>query len=261
MLSQVMAVRFDKTVSTGKTKPCILTCVAEGGNEVELFAKFAAGCEMGSRSLMVEAVSAMLAADLDLPVPEPFLVRVEADFAATIPDVERRSLAEASLGWNFGSRKLPPGYNTFPCGKPVPQVLLVTAAEILAFDVCIVNSDRRRDNPNLLFNDKNFAIYDHELAFLMDSVIGWKPPWLPGAIRLQGFNHIFIDELRGKPIELDRFSGAFAAISDRRLSEYRVALPGEWVGDGVALNKILDYIAELRDNIERAIEELKGALR
>ncbi len=53
---------------------------------------------MKQRSLVAEAVAAMLAADLDLPVPESFLVKVDAGFAATITDAEVKNLARGSLG-------------------------------------------------------------------------------------------------------------------------------------------------------------------
>jgi hypothetical protein len=123
-----------------------------------LVLKFAAGCEMRHRSLLNEAISALLAADLDLPVPAPFAVRVEADLAATIRKDEHRKRAMAGVGWNFGSKKMHPGSSTFPVGKPLRRELLPTAAEILAFDVFVANPDRREKNPNILYNDRELVI-------------------------------------------------------------------------------------------------------
>lgn len=264
MLSQVTAVRFDRPVSSGRTKPCFIGCIGNDGSEDDLVVKFAAGCETRHRALMTEAVCAMLAADLDLPVPEPFLVLVEADFAATIPDSEVKSRVEASLGWNFGSRKLPPGFGTYPRGKPLPQALLATAAEIIAFDAFIANPDRTAANPNLLFDGGRLAIYDHELAFLQDGILGWRNPWEVGGIRFpqeSGRQHVFQQQLKGRPIDLGRFSGAFEAISPSRLNEYWGALPSEWVGDAVALNRIVKYLGELRDHINEAVNEVRRALQ
>lgn len=45
----------------------------------------------------------MFGRDLGLPIPRPYLVRIEPEFAATLPDAELRRLLEASLDWNFGS--------------------------------------------------------------------------------------------------------------------------------------------------------------
>jgi hypothetical protein len=244
--------------------PWFATCVNSAGDEIELVVKFSAGCEMRHRSLMNEALAALLAVDLDLPVPEPFLVRVEADLAATILEDEHRKRAMASVGWNFGSKKLPPGFATFPVEKPLPRDLLATAAEILAFDVFVANPDRRERNPNVLFNGRELAIYDHELAFFFEGTISWKSPWEPGSIRLKnmplGESHVFLRELTGKPHDFTRLSGAFEAISAERLSEYRDAIPEEWIGDGKTIQQILDYIGQLRDNVGAAIVQLKGAL-
>jgi hypothetical protein len=85
----------------------------------------------------------MLGADLDLPVPEPFVVQVEPDFIAAIPDPEIRKLASESQPWAFGSKKLPPQFSTLMSGIPLAQSLLPTAAEVLAFDTLIANPDRR----------------------------------------------------------------------------------------------------------------------
>jgi hypothetical protein len=78
VLEAVTAVRFDGRVRSGKAKPCRLACQTVSGDEVEVVAKLSAGCERGVAALVSEAVTAVLAADLGLPVPEPSLVTVEA---------------------------------------------------------------------------------------------------------------------------------------------------------------------------------------
>ena len=90
MLTPVTATTFHRPMGVGKTAPSLVTCVSADGSEVELVVKFAGGCEAGIGSLLREAVAALMAADLDLPVPEPFLVKVEADFVATIPESNER---------------------------------------------------------------------------------------------------------------------------------------------------------------------------
>jgi len=45
--------------------------------------------ETNSHALVMEAIAAMLAADLDLPVPEPFLVTLESEFIAGVPHTNR----------------------------------------------------------------------------------------------------------------------------------------------------------------------------
>ncbi len=265
MLSLATAVRFDRPASVGKTKPCFVACALEDGSEVELVLKFTAGCEMKERSLVAEAIAALLAADLDLPVPEPFVVAVEPDFIAALSDASVRSQARKSPRLNFGSKKLPAGFATYPTDKPLSRTLVSTAAEIFAFDHFIANPDRTVSNPNLLFNGREFAIFDHELAFFTEGILGWRPPWEPGGAQFPQnmppqIRHVFLEELRGRKIEFDRLSGAFDGITNSRLAEYREALPDEWTQDPASVDGILGYIRELKERLPLAINQLLEAL-
>ena len=265
MLSSATAVRFDRQTVFGKTKPCFVACTLDDGSEVELILKFGDGCQLKERSLVAEAISAMLAVELDLPVPEPFVVAVDPDFIQTIPDEKLRELAWHSPRLNFGSKKLPAGFSTYPADRPLPRMLIPTAAEIFAFDHFIVNPDRTVSNPNLLFNGRDFAIYDHELAFFPEGTLGWRPPWESGGAQFPQnlppqVRHVFLEELRGQKLEFERLSGAFDGITATRLAEYRQALPDEWTGDDTSADRILDYIRELKEKLPLAINQLLKGL-
>lgn len=259
MLDLVTAVRFDKRMGSGRTKPIVLACESDEGEEVEVVAKLSAGLDRGIAGLVAEAIAAMLAADLDLPVPEPFLVRLDKAFVADLADAEVKALASRSVPIAFGSKKLPPGFSIWPTDKAVPKALRDAAVEIFAFDALIQNADRRAENPNCLCDGRTFAIFDHELAFLTEGIIGWRPPWEVGA--LEHWRHLFRDSLRGGENHLDRFAGAWQAISDPRLVEYRAALPTEWGLDGGSADHALGYIANVRDNIEPAMAEVARVLK
>ena len=271
MLTPVTAIQFHGPMGVGKTAPSLLTCAHEDGKQVELVVKFAGGCEAGIGSLLREAVAALMAADLDLPVPEPFLVRAEADFVATIPEPDARfrlakKNAAASIGWNFGSKKLPPGFFTIAKGRPISQALLPMAAEILAFDTLIANPDRTVANPNCQSNGREFGIFDHELAFRTEGVLFWKAPWEKGGISFpkgqsDNFRHVFVDEVRGSDPDFRRLAGAFDVLTEGRLKEYRAALPSEWIGDGGDLDRILDYVRALKANRDAVTVNLSDALR
>lgn len=258
-------------MGVGKTAPALVSCVQADGSEAELVVKFAGGCEGGTGALLREAVTALMAADLDLPVPEPFLVNLGAEFVATIPDTDARYRlakrnAAASLGWNYGSKKLPAGFSTIPRGQSIPQALMPAAAEILAFDTFIANPDRTVQNPNCQSNGREFAIFDHELAFRTEGVLFWKPPWEKGGVTFpkgqpDNLRHVFLDQVRGSEPDFRRLGGAFDILTDARLNEYHSALPAEWLGDGSDIERILEYIQALKHNVGSAISNLNEALR
>jgi hypothetical protein len=266
MLDRVIPTRFDRRMSSGKTWPCLLSCRRANGDEVEVVAKFSAACERRLGGLVAEAIGAMLAADLGLPIPEPVLVAFDRAFVDLIRlgDDDLAKRAQESAGVAFGSLKLPPGFASLPRGRATPRALRSQAAEVFAFDALIQNPDRRPENPNCLSDGRTLAIFDHELAFMTRGIIGWRPPWETGGLdpikRPSG--HVFFADLRGKqPPNLDRLKEAWHAITNVRLDEYRSALPAEW-GDARQLaNEILDYVARVRDNADSAFGEIERVLK
>ena len=262
MLNHVTAVRFDGRVQSGRTAPCRLTCEAADGAEVEVVAKLSDGCDRKVTALAMEAIAAMLAADLDLPVPEPFLVTLEPEFIAGLPDETVAGMARRSNPVAFGSKHLPPGYTSWPIGKAIPKDALATAAEIFAFDVLIVNDDRRPVNPNCLFSGSSLAIYDHEMAFFTEGIVGWQPPWEISSLDSfkQTRRHLFSEQLCGKAVNYDRFAGAWLTVTNERLAAYRAALPDAWNAASQHADKALLYIGQVRDNIEAALQEVKRVI-
>lgn len=249
-------------MTSGRTRPSLVTCVRENGTEVEIVMKLIGAPECNARSLINEALAALLAHELKLPVPEPFVVQLERDFIEVIQDHDIKVVAARSLGANFGSRKLPDGFATVPKGLQLPKHAVEVAAEILAYDVFISNADRSPENPNLLYREPELAIFDHELAFDFDRALFWKAPWESGGISSFPLaNHVLFPVVRGKNPDFGRLEHAINCLEPNRLREFGQALPDSWVGDGVAVERILRYINELSDNASQAIVHLKDALR
>lgn len=263
MMEVVTAVRFDRPMSNGKTRPCLLACERANGDEVEVVAKFSAGSELKAGGLAAEAIAALLAADLGMRVPEPFLVLLDDGFFDLVAASHRElaDLMRRSSRLAFGSRKLPPGFATLPAGAPIPAELRQAAAEIFAFDCLIENPDRRTTNPNLLSDGRFFAIIDHELAFMTVGIIGWQPPWKLGALTPSNCAaHALFQGLSGRQYDFSRLQSAWESITEERLQAYRAALPPEWLSAGSTADAALALIADVRDHIRPALAEVTRAL-
>ncbi len=267
MLSLLTASRFDKRVDeiVGRTRPFFGAGSHADGTEVEIFMKLKAGCDSGVKALVAEAISAMLAADLDLPVPEPFLLAIDAEFVDSIFDAEAKSVAMKSIGINFASKKLPAGFALWTAERALSKNMRQIASEIVAFDFLTGNDDRRAAKPNCLFDGDELAIIDHEKAFPHQTsfIIGWSPPWEAGALarkRQPPNHHLFTKAVAGQEVDFRRLEGAWDAISDGRLNEYLGALPQEWIEVDDAARKILDYIRDLREHLPDALGEIKRVL-
>lgn len=261
MLNLATATRFDRRMANGKTKPCLMGCESVGDAEIELVVKLSAGCERGVGGLVTEALVAMFAADLELPVPEPYVVRLEQAFVQIIPDAEIRDLCIRSSNVAFGSRLLPPSHSVWVHSRTIPLPLQQQAAEIFALDALLLNADRRPLNPNCQSNGSSFAIYDHELCFLPPL---FAPlPWVPNGLehlRTDEASHLFRAGLRGTLVDLSRFAGAVEAVTQARIGEYLAALPPEWAQADAVAKSAAEHLAALRDNIEAAITEVTRVL-
>lgn len=260
MLSIVQAARFIKEMGNGRTRPSLIECITRDNETIELVVKCSTGCTEKEKNLALEALAAMLAADLSLPVPEPFIVEIEQSFVENITDANCRSHFESGCRYAFGSMYVQPGYSAWLNGQKVPESLSVEAAEVYVFDAIIVNSDRRPENPNCLTSGVDIAIFDHELTF--QNVLFWKEPWLEDSEFLDQRYHIFAGEyFSSVPTELTRFINAWEAIPDERFDSYLHALPEEWLGHRDFLIEKLTYLKSAKANIHKIVDNALRKMR
>ncbi len=262
MFEKVEAVRFDKMMGSGKTKPLLLVCERADGTEVEAVCKFSEGCSVGG--LIREAMATMLACDLGLPVPPPYLIQLSPEFIDTIPIPAIAASLRKGDSFGFGSARLPDGFAQWiPPDINMSPALEQQALEIFAFDCWLTNSDRRVSNPNLLSNGKTFAIFDHELALAHDLILFWKEPWQVNA--LDGTSppkdHVFFEHLQSMPPHnLAAMIAQITALTDIRIMAYAQALPPSWATQTSTVLSAKSFIMSLRDNLAPAVVELTRAL-
>lgn len=266
MLDQITATRFIKPMGNGRTKPVLVECETEDGKTVTVVLKCSASTMEGVKNLAIEAIAAMLGSDLELPVPEPFVVVATSDFIQSIPDehAEIRASLTRSCMFAFGSKQITPGFAAWTTGGIVPEASCGQAAEIFTFDAIIVNADRRPLNPNCLFDGKQFAVFDHELTLCQKQLLFWREPWIEG-----GFDeiskpetHIFAKpSLSTCPNNLDRFAAAWSKITETRIDEYLTALPREWKMDQDFLTNTREYLLSVQTNITTIVNNALRALR
>lgn len=265
MLETVTPVRFHAAVTRGRTKPARLECEKTDGGLVEVIGKFSAGCDRRGAGLAMEVIAACLAADLGLPVPHPYLLDTQREFAETIPDAERRSVMldslNAGIAIAFGSSEVGNGFSTWSSADRITEVMLAQALAIFCFDAFTVNADRRNDNPNCLVRGPAMRIIDHESSFIYKFVLNWQQPWIVGALAPLATpgHHIFYSGLKDRELDFAPIETAWLTITDARLAEYRDSVPTQWSANA-AVEDAIDLIKDVRDNITGALTEVKRVL-
>lgn len=261
MIETVSAVRFHAAVTSGKTKPVRIECEKSDETTVEVVAKFSAGSERKTIALGMEVVAACLAADLGLPIPQPYLVELTDEFVRSVAEPASRQLMERSNLLAFGSTHVGTGFRAWTAADSISPGMLEAALAIFAFDGFICNTDRRPENPNCLVRAPQLRIFDHELAFTHKMLIGYRQPWTLGGLAplASPGQHIFYAGLKGRQLELAPIRQGWSAISDERLQQYRSCVPHQWAA-AEAVDDAISLIQGVRDNIDAAIAEVGRVL-
>ncbi len=262
MIATVKAATFIKALPSGRTCPCLMICEDDEGAQHEIVVKLPA-IDTGVTGLTCELLASLLADDLDIIVPKPFLVDIDQDFHKAIPDPVLAERFKSNPGLSFGSLFLGAGYATWPQGRSVPSSLFPVVADIFAFDILIQNPDRRVDKPNLLRKGDDLVVFDHEMAFsFLYAIDPRKSPWDNAGIEFAA-KHIFYPELKGKCFSWDRLQGALETIDNRRLMAYEKMIPALWRRKGADNKtvKILAYMREFPNQSKVLFQKLSEVLR
>jgi hypothetical protein len=261
MLKPLVASRFIRKMSVGRNAPVLLAC-----QETEVIAKFSA-CECGAMGLIREALAAMLARDLGLAVPEPCAVDISAEFVESIPGDEGqvKRLIGASVSPAFGSSKLPNGYSLWTADRDVSDEMLEQAGEIFAFDALILNPDRIATNPNCQASAERFAIFDHELSLVTETVGTFlqPPPWQVGSLsQLAGGSaeHLLFRGIRTRNPTLQRLEESWRGLRPARIDEYGAALPATWLAKPESVTNALKYLKDVIDHLTECFQEVRRVL-
>ncbi len=264
MLARITATEFIRPMKTGKTTPSLLVCERPDGTEVEVVAKYSSCCYEKETNLAMEVIGACLAADLGLPVPEPFIVELSEDFIASVTDKEHQAKMRTSNSVCFGSALIL-HFHVWISGDFISESMLPNAAAIFGFDGIVQNPDRGDERPNLMVRGDEFRLIDHEMAFShrLPMFIPWKAPWQVGG--LQAFEppgrHIFRSGLKGRLPDCTSIRSAWVALPDATISGYANAIPSEWASATNSVASALQLIKDARDNIDACIAEIKRVLR
>lgn len=268
MLELLKAVRFIRLMGSGRNRPILFGCEEKEGSEpVEVVVKFSAP-QCGVGGIIREALTALLAADLGLPVPRPFLVNLDDGLLEAMDMVPKDAIdsIRGSRFPTFGSQHAGIGASICSRALPISSQSEQEAAEIFAFDALTLNADRRVENPNLLYDGHRFVMFDHELALNCTGIGGLinPAPWqAKGLMHLTSGDseHVLYSRLLHSNPKLNRLKDAWSQLRPERLQEYADALPAEWDDHKELIDEIIAYLREAQANIDAAFAEVQRILQ
>jgi hypothetical protein len=246
---RIEAELFNKQLSSGKSRPIVVSGRGASGASVECVVKLVPRLTIPPSEYLFEWVAVAIAKVLVIQTPDPFEVIITKDFAEAIDDPAVRTDAMKSVGSTFGC-KFMAGYSQWV--GPLQPELRVVGSDLLAFDVYIHNPDRRRDNPNVLATRNEIVAIDHGEAFSFLFAIGGADPADDPLLAVVA-RHVFMQALKGQLTDLTGFRRALDGLSDAYLSAVASATPAEWQRGQASgkLAKILDVVKRRRDRLEK----------
>lgn len=260
MIRHVIAARFDKLMSSGRTSPLLCGCEDQSERTVGSYVvKIRGNLDRAEEALAAELLGSLIASHFGILVPESALVEITPAFAELVamrlPQIAKH--VRKSVGTNFGSELLS-GAGTWPVDRSIPDSMLGSAVDIFAFDALIQNPDRRYSNPNLLTSGDNFFVYDHEAAFSF--LLDISPSAYPWRLEREAYlsDHVFFRRLRLAPINLVEFREKLLSLTDEVLDQIIAEIPSRWAGIGT--KKIKAHLQAIREHADEFVAAVQGRL-
>src|ERR1700678_3484359 len=223
MIEQIEAEIFQDFQTKGYSRPARLTCRRSCGQQIEVFIKFAGGVRNRYFGLCAEVLCSAIARHLGFFTPDPYVVNLSPEFLSGVPH-EAKDLISRSLGLNFATVAVGSGYGVMPTEPRLPKDWSKTAAEIFAFDILMQNFDRKRDNPNLLWNRERIVLIDHESA--LNPVLRW-PDFNLAHLDLDNFyDHVFYSEISPPHADFQRLAIVLQTMTPTVVDGFLASLPG-----------------------------------
>lgn len=117
----------------------------------------------GGSSLAAELICSLIASEVGLWTPTPYIARVSNEFAENCPDGNVRALFLRNVGLNFACEYLEDCLAWSDPRTSVSEELRQQLEDLLSFDAAVINGDRKAEKPNLLRRGDTLVAIDVQL--------------------------------------------------------------------------------------------------
>lgn len=212
-----------------------------------------------------ELIAAFMAMELGIPVVEPAIVNLSAQFIDTTKgrnDINYATVSK-SLGYNVGSKYIK-GLNTLAGHQNLTPKQLELAHSIFAFDVLIQNADRTFEpggKPNMMTDGEKLVLLDHELAFSFIEQLSFvrnKTPWIFNESDILWIKrHILFKHIEHQTIDYAQFSESLCNFDAQFWEQVDKLVPQEWKSEEMeTIKSHVDSIIENRGLFAQSLNRL-----
>jgi hypothetical protein len=252
----------------GRTRPLLVAAIDDTGEEWRVVLKLRnPGTPLGvghyeGTSLACELICNRIAAALEIPVPECAVVEVPRGLAETVSDRRARDVLAANIGENFGTRYYA-GFDRWRAdNRASSQILRDALEDVLVFDATVINGDRKREKPNLLWRGERTLAIDHSFALPVhlwtDEQIADSPLFPEGEVR----QHCTFRALADQGCGFNRVLARWAeTITETELDRLRGWIPATWERRPGDLDRVFRFLRERSEKAAAISLDLRRILR
>jgi hypothetical protein len=124
MIRSLVAARFERFMSSGRTRPALLGCDDAHGKAAGEYVVKMRGCmDTGATGLTCEVIASLLARHFKIQAPEPAIIRLDQEFLGAVLAVRPEATCmRNSVGLGFGTQLLT-GAAIWPTDRSIPESL------------------------------------------------------------------------------------------------------------------------------------------
>ena len=248
---QLNAVEYRGLMRGGQTHPRLVAAVNNNWEYKEIVLKVRhpetpkGHGHYGEISSTVELICAILARSLGFSVPDYAIVNIERAFVDSIHDHGTRELFKKNIGENFGTVYHASYALWNPEFEKTTQTIIEQLEDVLTFDATVINGDRKREKPNLLYRGEDIFLIDHSLAlpvYLWDDELVKQSPNFPDNEIL---SHCSASNLKGKRCRYKRvFEDWQINLNTDCFQELKSMIPNSWVHNEEVVYKIFSFLEQ-----------------
>ena len=253
-------IHFNGHIETGGSTMPLKVLLLDDGIQVEYIVKlFSEKTTEQINPVAKEIIGSVLANEFGLFTPDFALTNFDDFFIENIlSQRERDILARKHSGWKFAS-KYQDGMSIFSPAKHKRLLSIYDIANIFAFDCLIYNIDRgrRSDKPNLLVEDDNYLLIDHELTLpFIDNEVGMfnmiMAKFRESKLDYNCQSHLLYSIIKSYPVKIkqDIFSEFEDTLSKLNINKIRTTIAdlGELNIYAGYADRLIEYLRYLKEN-------------
>ncbi len=264
MLQTWEAVRYEKIMDNGRTKPLIIECEylpSAGAEEVVepevnttnrrlMVVKTPGNPSVTTTSLLCEVIGNLLAREFDIATPQPALVNLSQEFVDAVQPYVQKCGINLQPGLGSGCEFISGGARPVIHGASQSPEEFSRATLIFGFDLLTQNPDRRPEKPNCASTrGRSYLAFDFEMCFSFLFSIRKVDAWRVSQTGI-GCRHLFYSALKNKAPDWQPLIERLKILRSETLDGWASLLPHDWLAHYPEIREHLLAVAAHADEFE-----------